>query len=177
MLRAGQMLGAYRIEALLGRGAMGVVYRGVGGDPGEPVAIKTLRTELLVGPERRSILARFRQEADIGRRLRHPRIIRVRDYGEQDETLYLVMDLIPGQELGRLLEQRPELPLRMSLALLLQVLNALAYAHGQGVIHRDIKPANILVRQDYTLVLTDFGIAHIGGSELTQTGDLLGSPT
>ncbi len=177
MLRAGQTLGAYRIEALLGRGAMGVVYRGVGGDHDEPVAIKTLRTELLVGPERRSILARFHQEADIGRRLRHPRIVRVREYGEQDETLYLVMDLIPGQELGRLLEQRPELPLGMSLAILLQILNALAYAHGQGVIHRDIKPANILVRQDYTLVLTDFGIAHVGGSELTQTGDLLGSPT
>ena len=177
MLRTGQTLGAYRIEALLGRGAMGVVYRGVGGDSGEPVAIKTLRTDLLVGPERGSILARFRQEAEIGQRLRHPRIVRVRDYGEQDETLYLVMDLIPGQELGRLLEQRPELPLGMSLALLLQVLNALAYAHDQGVIHRDVKPANILVRQDFTLVLTDFGIAHVGGSELTQTGDLLGSPT
>ncbi len=177
MLRAGQTLGVYRIEALLGRGAMGVVYRGVDSDHDEPVAIKTLRTELLVGPERRSILARFHQEAEIGRRLRHPRIIRVRDYGEQDEILYLVMDLIPGQELGRLLEQRPELPLGMSLAILLQVLNALAYAHSRGVIHRDIKPANILVRQDYTLVLTDFGIAHVGGSELTQTGDLLGSPT
>ena len=177
MLRAGQALGAYRIEGLLGRGAMGVVYRGVGGDRDEPVAIKTLRAELLAGPERHSILARFRREADIGKRLRHPRIIRVRDYGEQDETLYLVMDLIPGQELGRLLERRPELPLGMNLAILLQVLNALAYAHGQGVIHRDVKPANILVRQDFTLVLTDFGIAHVGGSELTHTGDLLGSPT
>lgn len=176
MLRNGQRLGSYRIESLLGRGAMGLVYRGVGIHDHEPVAIKTARSELLAGSERDAMLARFRREADIGMRLRHPRIVRVRDFGDQDGVLYLVMELITGQELGKLLEQQPKLPLAMSLALMLQVLNALAYAHDQGIIHRDIKPANILVRPDYTITLTDFGIAHVSGSELTQTGDLLGSP-
>ena len=176
MLRNGQTFGSYRIQSLLGRGAMGMVYQGIGLHDGEPVAIKTLRSELLTGPERDAILARFRREAQIGMRLKHPCIVRVRDFGEQDEVLYLAMDFITGQELGKLLEKTPKLPLAMSLALMLQLLNALAYAHAKGVIHRDIKPANIMVRPDYTVALTDFGIAHVGGSELTQTGDLLGSP-
>lgn len=176
MLRNGQIFGSYRIESLLGRGAMGVVYRGVDIRDDEPVAIKTVRSELLTGSECDAILARFRQEADIGMRLRHPRIVRVRDYGMQEDILYLAMEFVTGQELGKLFESKLKLPLAMSLALMLQVLNALAYAHDQGVIHRDIKPANILVRPDYTITLTDFGIAHIGGSELTQTGDVLGSP-
>ena len=176
MLHNGQIFGSYRIESLLGRGAMGVVYRGVGLCDDQPVAIKTVRSELLTGSERDAMLTRFRREADIGMRLRHPRIVRVRDYGEYEDILYLVMEFVTGQELGKLLESQPKLPLAMSLALILQLLNALAYAHNQGVIHRDIKPANILVRPDYTLILTDFGIAHVGGSELTQTGDLLGSP-
>lgn len=176
MLRTGQTLGAYRIESMLGRGAMGVVYRGADSRDGATVAIKTLRSELLVDSEQTGILARFRQEADIGKRLRHPRIVRIRDYGEQGDIVYLAMEFVAGQELGRLLERQPNLPVGMSLAILLQLLNALAYAHAQGVIHRDIKPANILVRSDYTIALTDFGIAHIGGSDLTHTGDLLGSP-
>lgn len=176
MLRTGQTLGTYRIESMLGRGAMGVVYRGADSRDGATVAIKTLRSELLVDSEQTGILARFRQEADIGKRLRHPRIVRIRDYGEQGDIVYLAMEFVAGQELGRLLERQPNLPVGMSLAILLQLLNALAYAHAQGVIHRDIKPANILVRSDYTIALTDFGIAHIGGSDLTHTGDLLGSP-
>jgi len=176
MLRAGQYLGVYRIEALLGRGAMGSVYRGVCLSDDQPVAIKTVHADLLARPEREAILSRFRQEAAIGMRLHHPLIVQIHDCGEQDGILYLTMQLVEGQELGRLLEQQPTLPLGMNLAIVLQMLNALAYAHEQGVIHRDIKPSNILVRRDYTIALTDFGIAHVHGSELTHTGELLGSP-
>jgi serine/threonine-protein kinase len=176
MLQAGFMVGAYRIEASLGRGAMGAVYRAVRLADGALAAIKTVHTDLLAGKEREAILARFRQEAQIGMCLRHPLIVRVYGCGEQDGLLYLTMELVAGQELGRLLTQPSALPLGMNLAIILQVLNALAYAHQQGVVHRDIKPANIMVRQDYTIALTDFGIAHVHGSELTQFGELLGSP-
>lgn len=176
MLRAGQILGAYRIETIVGRGSMGVVYRAVGINNGEPVALKTVRADLLIGTERDAILSRFHQEAQIGMQLHHPRIVRVRDWGEQDDIVYLAMDFVAGQELGRLVDHHPDLPQAMSLAMILQVLNALAYVHQQGIIHRDLKPANILVRRDYTIALTDFGIAHCSGSELTQLGDLLGSP-
>ncbi|MDQ5911629.1 MAG: eukaryotic-like serine/threonine-protein kinase [Pseudomonadota bacterium] len=176
MLHTGFVLGAYHIETLLGRGAMGIVYRGVRLTDGALAAIKVVHTDLLAGKEHKAILARFRQEAEIGMRLRHPLIVRVYDYGEQDDLLYLTMELIEGQELGRLLARQATLPLAMNLAIVLQVLNALTYAHQHGVIHRDIKPANIMVRPDYTIVLTDFGVAHLGGSELTQVGELLGSP-
>ena len=84
MLRNGQIFGAYRIEHLLGRGAMGLVYHGAGIHDGESVAIKTLRSELLTGPERNAIFMRFHREAQIGMRLCHPCIVRVLDYGEQD---------------------------------------------------------------------------------------------
>jgi len=176
MLQTGYVLGAYRIETLLGRGAMGAVYRGVHVDDGAMAAVKTVHADLLAGREREAMLARFRQEAQIGMRLRHPLIVQVYNCGEQDGLLYLTMELVEGQELGRLLNQQPALSLSMNLAIILQVLNALAYAHREGVIHRDIKPANIMVRQDYTIALTDFGIAHLSGSELTQVGELLGSP-
>lgn len=176
MLPAGFMLGAYRLETLLGRGAMGAVYRGVRVDDGALTAIKTIHADLLAGGERNAMQARFRQEARIGMQLRHPLIVQVYDCGEQDDLLYLTMELVEGQELGSLLTQRPALPLGMNLAIVLQVLNALAYAHQHGVVHRDIKPANVMIRQDYTIALTDFGIAHLSGSQLTQVGELLGSP-
>ena len=176
MLPTGFMLGAYRIEALLGRGAMGAVYRAIRVTDSASAAVKTVHADLLAGKERTAILARFHQEAQIGMQLRHPLIVRVYDGGEQDGLLYLAMELVKGQELGQLLTQQSALPLGMKLAIILQVLNALAYAHRHGVIHRDIKPANIMIRQDYTMALTDFGIAHLNGSELTQVGELLGSP-
>ncbi len=176
MLQTGYVLGAYRLETLLGRGAMGAVYRGVRVNDGALTAIKTIHADLLAGREHKAMQARFRQEARIGMQLRHPLIVQVYDCGEQDDLLYLTMELVEGQELGCLLTQRPALPLGMNLAIVLQVLNALAYAHQHGVIHRDIKPANIMVRQNYTIALTDFGIAHLSGSQLTQVGELLGSP-
>lgn len=177
MLPAGFALGAYRIERLIGRGAMGAVYRGWrNGVADKPVAIKTIHTDLLVGNEREMLLARFQQEAVIGMRLRHPLIVRVYECSAQDGIIYLVMEMVEGQELGTLLTANPALPLQMRLAIVLQVLNALAYAHCQGVIHRDVKPANVMVHDDYSIVLADFGIAHVDGSQMTQVGELLGSP-
>jgi serine/threonine-protein kinase len=122
MLQTGYVLGAYRIETLLGRGAMGAVYRGVHVDDGALAAVKTVHADLLAGREREAMLARFRQEAQIGMRLRHPLIVQVYNCGEQDGLLYLTMELVEGQELGRLLNQQPALSLSMNLAIILQVL-------------------------------------------------------
>jgi len=176
MLRPGQTLGPYRIGPLLGRGGMGTVYAGVRVDDNQPVAIKTLHTTLLAGSERDTIVQRFQLEADIGLQLRHPGIVAVHDHGRHQDELYLVMDRIDGEELRQRLTPDTPQPLAASLAIVLQLLNALAYAHGHGIVHRDIKPANILVRKDLSTVLTDFGIARLEDSDLTRPGELLGSP-
>ena len=97
---------------------MGVVYRGVGIDDGQSVALKTVRADLLVGSERDMVLSRFHQEAQIGMRLRHPRMVRVRACGEQDDISYLALVFVDGQELGRLIEHRPDLPPAMILAMI-----------------------------------------------------------
>lgn len=176
MLPANFTLGTYRIERLLGRGAMGAVYRAWSSTTDKPVAIKTIHSDLLVGAEREMLQARFRQEAAIGMRLRHPLIVQVYECSTQDEIVYLAMELVEGQELSSLLTVQPALSLPLRLAIVLQVLNALDYAHRQGVIHRDIKPANVMVHDDYSIALTDFGIAHVQHSQMTQSGELLGSP-
>lgn len=176
MLPAGSNLGTYRIESLLGRGAMGAVYRAIDQEHDRVAALKVIHADLLAGQECDLMQARFRQEAQIGIQLRHPLIVQVYEYGEENNLFYLAMELVEGQELGQLLTEQPKLPLGMHLALVLQILNALAYVHQHGIIHRDIKPANIMVRPDYRIALSDFGIAHRNASELTQVGELLGSP-
>lgn len=176
MLPADFTLGTYRIERLLGRGAMGAVYRAWSSAADKPVAIKTIHSDLLVSAEREMLQARFRQEAAIGMRLRHPLIVQVYECSTQDGIIYLAMELVEGQELSNLLTAQPALSLPLRLAIALQVLNALDYAHRQGVIHRDIKPANVMVHDDYSIALTDFGIAHVQDSQMTQSGELLGSP-
>lgn len=176
MLQTGQILGAYRLGKLLGRGGMGTVHAGTRLGDGQPVAIKALHGGLLVGPERDTMIGRFRQEAEIGLQLRHPGIVQVLEHGEQDDLLYLIMERIEGRELRALLGEGRSQPLTRALDIILQLLNALGYAHGHGVIHRDLKPANIMLREDQSLVIMDFGIARMADLDLTHTGELLGSP-
>lgn len=167
--------GRYAIEGVLGQGAMSVVYRATDSRSGRPVALKLLRSELLAAAERHSVLARFHREADIGLRLDHPNIVRVYDQGEFSGSPYLAMELIGGRDLKAAMEaEAPEGA--QAVALMLGVLDALDYAHRHGVVHRDIKPANIVVQEDGTPKLTDFGIAQISQSDLTQTGEVLGTP-
>lgn len=167
--------GRYAIEGVLGQGAMSVVYRATDTRTGRPVALKLLRSELLAAAERNAVLARFHREADIGLRLDHPNIVRVYDQGEFSGSPYLAMELIGGRDLKAVMEaDAPDEA--EAVALMLGVLDALDYAHRHGVVHRDIKPANIVVQQDGTPKLTDFGIAQVSQSDLTQTGELLGTP-
>ena len=166
--------GRYTLSSVLGRGAMGTVYRAHAPDGGR-VALKTINTDLLAGAEAEEIIARFRREASIGLTLDHPRIVRVIDEGEADGVLYLAMELVPGRELKSVAAEG-RVSLADAVGFVGQLLGALAYVHERGIVHRDIKLANILVLDDRSIKLMDFGVARLPGSDMTQHGSMIGSP-
>ena len=172
-----QRLGKYEITEVLGKGAMGVVYRGF--DPGirRTVAIKTIRRELIDGdgPAGRMI-ARFRNEAQAAGRLAHPGIVAVFDYGEDAEVAYIAMEYVEGNSLREYFSRGTRFTERDAISIMSQLLEALAHAHERRVWHRDIKPANLIVMRNGRVKVADFGIARIEASELTQTGAVMGSP-
>jgi serine/threonine-protein kinase len=169
-------LGKYRIGETLGAGAMGIVYRAFDPHIERHVAIKTVRRELLESGERASLIARFRNEAQAAGRLAHPNIVGVYDYGETDDTAYIVMELVSGRNLKSVLEGGCVPELAAALDWFAQLLAALGFAHERGVIHRDVKPANLLIDRDGRLKVTDFGIAHVESSALTMVGAMIGTP-
>ena len=166
--------GKYRIEGEIARGGMGVIYRGLDLKLNRQVAIKVLHAHLS-GDE--SFAQRFLREARAMARLAHENIIRVHAVDEQDGMHYIVMEYFPGRNLRELLREQPRLPVRQTLRIALQLAQALAYAHAQGIIHRDIKPANIMVDGTGKTKLVDFGIAAaLDESSLTATGQIIGTP-
>ncbi len=172
----GTRLGGYRLERLIGVGGMGVVYRALDADGETPVAVKVLHGEMTL--RRDAFVERFRREAKALSRLEHPGIVRLRDSGEDQGRHYLVMEHVDGENLGQLLADGP-LELGRAVDVVVQVCEALAYAHAQGIVHRDIKPANILVKGDEVKVV-DFGLAQITGwestlSTLTRTNLAMGT--
>ena len=170
-------LGRYRTVELLGSGAMGVVY--LAHDPGidRYVALKTIRKELLGGAHGAGILARFRNEAVTAGRLSHPGIVTVYEFAEDASTAFIAMELAPGVNLSDYVSRRRGLSLADIQDLMGQLLDALHYAHGRGVVHRDIKPANLLVSDTGRLKIPDSGIARLQDSSLTRTGAMIGTPS
>lgn len=173
----GKTLGKYRVLEPLGSGGMARVYRGYHPQLDRFVAIKVLRSDLV---EDDLFLTRFRREAQSVANLRHPNIVQVHDFDVQDDTTFMVMELLDGDTLHtRLNDYRvrdEHMPWGEMVRILLDVLDGLAYAHQEGMIHRDIKPANILLTRSGQAVLADFGIAQIvGGTRHTVTGALLGT--
>ena len=169
-------IGKYEILDVLGRGGMGVVYRGIDKQIGREVAIKTLTQGFLRDA---NMLARFYEEGRRTGRLNHPNIVTVYDLGDDNGTPYIVMECVEGEPLDRMIRSgmQPSLPER--LRILVEVCSALGYAHRNNVIHRDVKPANIFVQPDGTAKLLDFGIARLEkrdqDNNLTQTGNLIGT--
>ncbi|MHB8627222.1 MAG: protein kinase domain-containing protein [Aggregatilineales bacterium] len=173
----GQTIGPYRIVALLGKGGMAEVYRArqtLGGGVGRDVALKLIDVRLAMTPE---FVARFRREAETLVALSHPHILKAFDFGEYAESVYLVMELMPGGSLAELV-RRGALPFEAITRLLDQIGSALDYAHEQGVIHRDLKPHNVLFDSKGNAFLTDFGIVKLANetSVLTQRNAAIGTP-
>lgn len=174
-----QLLPQYHIEALIGRGGMGAVYRGTQKALERPVAIKILPPE--VDDEDASYTERFKNEAKIMARLEHPAIVPVYDFGETSEgQLYFVMGFINGTDIHQMIQSQGRLPPEHALAITAHVCDALGYAHAHGVIHRDIKPSNILINMEGQVKVADFGLAKAHdtsqSSGLTKTGLAMGTP-
>jgi eukaryotic-like serine/threonine-protein kinase len=162
------LLNRYRIDAQLGQGGMGIVYRGYDVLLDRPVALKVLNaTGLAAGGKARLLI-----EARAAAKLNHPNIVTVYDVGESDDVLFLVMELVPGETPGR----ANPLDFEATLVLIRQVCAALEHAHAAGVIHRDLKIENILLTPTHTVKLMDFGLARLRESpHLTQDGALIGT--
>jgi eukaryotic-like serine/threonine-protein kinase len=153
----GQVLGHYRIEAKLGEGGMGVVYRALDTHLDRPVAIKILRADAVTSPERKR---RFLQEAKAASALNHPNIIHIYDISSSDGTDYIAMEFVDGKTLDQLIGKRG-LPLKETLRYSIQIAGALARAHAAGIVHRDLKPANVMVGENGLVKLLDFGLAKL----------------
>jgi eukaryotic-like serine/threonine-protein kinase len=170
-------LGKYPITGVLGKGAMGVVYKAFDPVINRPVAIKTIH-KALIGQDLSgsSTTARFKNEARAVGRLAHPGIVAIYEYGEDENTAYIAMEYVEGRTLSQILNGTPRPPECDILTLMDQLLAALDCAHKHGVWHRDIKPANLIVTNDGQLKLTDFGIARIESVVLTQITSTIGTP-
>ncbi|MCL4869088.1 MAG: protein kinase [Anaerolineae bacterium] len=172
---AGLSVGNYVIESLVARGGMGELYRAVDRQTGQIVALKRLLPHLVVAGS--DYLARFRREAEVLRRLNHPNIVKMIEAIELDDQLTIVMEYVPGGSLQQLLAAGVGLPRPQAVTIALELADALARTHHLGIIHRDLKPANVLIAEDGTPRLTDFGIARLGQghTRLTQQGTTLGT--
>jgi serine/threonine-protein kinase len=172
-----ERVGRYEVLAELGRGAMGVVYRARDPHIDRVVALKTLRPDLGLPSEAfRELTRRFQQEATAAGRLNHPNIVAIHDVLDFDGVPYIVMECLEGRSLAELIAAEGRLPPRRAVPLFVQVCEALDYAHARGVVHRDIKPGNIVIAPGDVAKVTDFGIARVTGSNVTQTGAVLGTP-
>ena len=166
-------IGKYKIVGKIGQGAMGEVYKAHDAVLNRMVAIKTITADL--GSDE-TLRKRFQREAQSAARLNHPNIITVYDYGEEHNKIYMAMELLEGIDLKQTIVQRAPLSLDEKLEIMDQICDGLAFAHAGDIVHRDLKPANIHLLANGQVKIMDFGLARLGGSEMTRTGMVMGTP-
>ena len=174
-------LGRYDIVAVLGKGAMGVVYAGMDPRLHRKVAIKTILKSALDEDTAREYTMRFDREAQAVARLNHPNIVQVYDFGAEGEVAYIVMEFIQGKELKDFFDANERFDIKEAVHIMGELCEALHFAHEAGIIHRDIKPANVMIDNKGRVKLADFGVARItdadrSASEKTQAGAIVGTP-
>jgi serine/threonine-protein kinase len=171
--RLGTRFGPYELNALIGVGGMGEVYRAYDTVKERTVAVKVLRAEMAADPNYQE---RFRRESRVAARLQEPHVIPVHDFGDIDGVLYIDMRMVEGGSLKDELRANGPLDPGRATSIIAQVAAALDAAHADGLVHRDIKPENVLLTPDDFAYLVDFGIAHGGGdASMTMTGLIIGS--
>ncbi|HZB85456.1 MAG TPA: serine/threonine-protein kinase [Gaiellaceae bacterium] len=165
--------GRYRVERELGHGGMSTVFLAHDEELDRPVAVKVLAAHLASQP---GLYERFVREARMAAKLSHPNVVQVFDAGEEDDRPYIVMEYVPGRTVADELSSSGKLEVARVVDLALQVCGGLELAHSSGLVHRDVKPQNLLVRDDGTVKIADFGIARaVEATNLTQIGSILGT--
>jgi serine/threonine protein kinase len=168
-----EQIGKYKVLEKIGQGAMGEVYRAHDPILNREVAVKTISADLSADDHLRK---RFQREAQSAARLNHPNIITVYDYGEEQGKIYMAMELLDGADLKQAIARRAALTLDEKLSVVDQILEGLAFAHSHEIVHRDLKPANVHLLSNGQVKIMDFGLARLGGSEMTRTGMVMGTP-
>lgn len=170
-------IGRYEIVEELGRGAMGIVYKGIDPTMKREVAIKTVNFNEVDADTIQSVKERFFREAESAGKLTHPGIVTIYDVGDESDLAYIAMEFLRGKTLETWCKKTGLLPPKTTLNIAGQLCESLEYAHKNGIVHRDIKPANIMVLAKGEIKITDFGIARIQSSSQTKTGVIMGTPS
>jgi serine/threonine protein kinase len=168
-----QKLGKYNIVGKIGKGAMGEVYKGHDPILNRFVAIKIIAETLGTDAD---LVERFKREARNAAGLNHPNIITIHDFVEEEGHLYMVMELLEGQDLKELIKSGSPVTMDQILSIMEQIADGLGFAHSRGMIHRDLKPANIHVSKNGQVKILDFGLVHEVSSDMTKTGQVMGTP-
>jgi eukaryotic-like serine/threonine-protein kinase len=166
----------YRIESVLGRGGMGAVYKAYDKDLDRMVALKLVRPDLTNDPE---VMQRFKQELLLASKISHKNVLRIHDLGDVNGLKFISMAYVEGEDLHKILQKHGRLPVDEAVDLARQLCAALAAAHAEDVVHRDLKPQNVLIDQEGTAYISDFGLAkslEAGAAMMTRAGELLGTP-
>ncbi len=162
----------YKIIAKIGSGGMADVYKAIDTVLDRPVAVKVLHKYFA---EDEDFVSRFRREAQAAASLNHPNIVNIYDWGSENGTYFIVMELLEGQSLKKYISLKGTIPPKEAMSIAKKMLSALNFAHKHQIIHRDIKPHNIILTKEGEVKVTDFGIARAGASTMTQTGTILGT--